>query len=94
LRRRRGAAFGRWGGHGPPAEIDLQFLSGAARRIIGVAEGNEDPQLQIPELVGYYKEGKFPIDRIIKFYDFKDINQAFADVHSGATIKPIVRMPG
>jgi aryl-alcohol dehydrogenase len=78
---------------GPAASIDVQDMSGKASRIVGVAEGNKDARVQIPELVDYYKKGKLPLERIITFYDFKDINQAFEDVHAGKTIKPVVRMP-
>jgi aryl-alcohol dehydrogenase len=28
----------------------------------------------------------------VRFYDFKDINQAVADAGSGATIKPVLRI--
>ena len=30
-------------------------------------------------------------DRLEKFYDFKDINQAIADSRSGVSIKPVLR---
>nr|MCS5613820.1 alcohol dehydrogenase [Candidatus Poribacteria bacterium] len=34
----------------------------------------------------------FPFDRLVKFYDFEHINQAFEDSEKGKTIKAIVRM--
>ena len=46
----------------------------------------------IPKLINYFEEGQFPFDRLIKFYDFKDINQAIEDSEKGHTIKAIVRM--
>ena len=36
--------------------------------------------------------GKFPFDRLIRFYDFKDINGAMDDARSGRTIKPVLRI--
>ncbi|MFS8652071.1 MAG: hypothetical protein FWJ66_09185 [Caldibacillus sp.] len=48
------------------------------RKILGVLMGDAVPQLTIPQLIQYYKEGKFPINKLIKFYKFKDINQAAA----------------
>ena len=57
-------------------------------------EGDAVSKLFIPKLLEYYRAGQFPFDRLIKFYDFKDINQAFADSHSGKVIKAVLRMDG
>lgn len=62
------------------------------KRVIGTVQGDSVPQIHIPRLVQYYKEGKFPFDKLVKFYDFEDINQAFEDSKIGITIKPIVRI--
>ncbi len=67
-------------------------LMGDAKSLIGVVEGDSIPKLFIPKLLDYYKKGQFPFDRLIRFYDFKDINQAFADSHSGKVIKAVLRM--
>ena len=48
------------------------------------------PQLSIPKMIEYYKNGLFPFDRLIQLYDFEDINQASADSLSGKTIKPVL----
>jgi aryl-alcohol dehydrogenase len=37
-----------------------------------------------------YREGKFPVDRLCKVYQAKDINQAIEDAESGKTIKPVL----
>lgn len=59
----------------------------------GIVEGEATPDLFIPQLITLYRQGRFPFDRLIKFYDFADINQAIQDSEHGVTIKPIVRMP-
>lgn len=63
-----------------------------AKSLIGVVEGDSIPKLFIPKLLEYYKKGQFPFDRLIQFYDFKDINQAFEDSHNGKVIKAVLRM--
>jgi aryl-alcohol dehydrogenase len=76
---------------GTEASIDMnQLLVG--RTIRGIVQGDSVPQIFIPELVEMYKAGKFPFDRLVRFYDFENINQAFADTTSGQTIKPILRI--
>jgi aryl-alcohol dehydrogenase len=34
-----------------------------------------------------------PVDRMMTFYPLRDINQAGHDSSTGATIKPVLRMP-
>lgn len=63
-----------------------------SKNIEGVIEGDAIPQLFIPKLIKYYQKGMFPFDKLIKFYDFEDINQAFADSADGSVIKPIVKI--
>ncbi|TJY11117.1 NAD(P)-dependent alcohol dehydrogenase [Lentilactobacillus buchneri] len=65
---------------------------GEAKQIIGIIEGDAIPQLFIPKLVNYYKKGLFPFDRLVKYYKFADINQAFEDSADGSVIKPIVKI--
>jgi len=62
------------------------------RRTVGIIQGDAVPQLFIPKLIKLYLAGKFPFDRLVKFYKFKDINRAIADSKRGDTIKPVLRM--
>ena len=62
------------------------------KAIVGVIEGDTVSQLFIPQLIEYYKKGQFPFDKLVKFYDFDEINQAFEDSKSGETIKPILKI--
>ncbi|MCD8012178.1 MAG: NAD(P)-dependent alcohol dehydrogenase [Lachnospiraceae bacterium] len=55
-------------------------------------EGDSVPQIFIPRLVQLYKEGKFPVDKIIEQYAFEDIEQARIDSDSGKVIKAVVVM--
>ena len=63
-----------------------------AQKIVGITEGNSHPDVFIPKLIDYHMQGKFPFDRLIKFYPFDDIEQAFHDSETGATIKPVLEM--
>lgn len=50
------------------------------------------PQFFIPMLIDYYRQGRLPFDRLIRFYRFDEIAAAFHDMHSGDAIKPVLRM--
>ena len=58
-----------------------------------VIEGDSVPDIFIPRLINMYQQGLFPFDKLIKFYDLAEINQAVEDSESGKTLKAILRMP-
>lgn len=62
------------------------------RKVRGVIQGNSNPGVFIPQLVDWFMDGRFPFDRLVKFYDFADIGQAFHDSEQGLTVKPVLRM--
>jgi aryl-alcohol dehydrogenase len=62
------------------------------RRIMGIVQGDVVAKTFIPVLINLYKQGRFPFDRLVRFYDFDEINQAIEDSEKGVTIKPILRI--
>jgi aryl-alcohol dehydrogenase len=62
------------------------------RKTLGIIQGDAVPQQFIPKLIKLYQAGKFPFDRLVKFYKFSEINRAIADSKSGETIKPVLRI--
>ena len=66
--------------------------SPGGRKAVGIIQGDAVPQRFIPQLIDLYRAGRFPFDRLVKFYDFKDINRAIADSRKGDTIKPVLRI--
>jgi aryl-alcohol dehydrogenase len=66
-------------------------LMSPGKAIRGIIQGDSVPELFIPQLIELHRQGRFPFDRLIKFYTLDEINQAAADSESGATIKPVLR---
>jgi aryl-alcohol dehydrogenase len=62
------------------------------RKTLGIIQGDAVPQSFIPKLIALYRAGQFPFERLVKFYQFSDINQAIADAKRGDTIKPVLRI--
>jgi aryl-alcohol dehydrogenase len=62
------------------------------RQIQSIIQGDAVPQVFIPKLIKLYRAGQFPFDRLVKFYDFREINRAIADAKRGDTIKPVLRI--
>jgi len=62
------------------------------KSIKGILGGDAAPQTFIPMLVEFYRQGRLPLERLIRFYRFEDIAAAFRDTIAGEAIKPVMRM--
>ena len=49
----------------------------------GILGGDAAPRQLLPRLIRYWQQGRFPFERLIRFYPFEDIAAAFADMAGG-----------
>lgn len=77
---------------GSEVAVDMTTILTGGRSLRGIVEGDSVPALFLPVLVELWKTGRFPVDRLMRSYDFDQIEAAVAASESGATIKPILRM--
>jgi aryl-alcohol dehydrogenase len=79
--------------HGAPQPgdggLDLSALP-PGRTVTYLVEGHAVPQEFIPRLLRLQGAGRFPFEKLLRHYDFVDINRAVEDSLSGATIKPVL----
>jgi aryl-alcohol dehydrogenase len=78
----------------PPYGVDVsmdvhRLLPG--RRVLGVCEGDSDPERLIPLLAQLVGSGRLPIQPLIREYPFEEIQAAAADFKSGQTTKAVLR---
>ena len=66
-----------------------EFMLGG-KSLVGVTEGYSNPKIFIPQMIAYQRQGRFPIEKLMKFYSFDQINEAFDDSNSGRTIKAVL----
>ena len=69
------------------------FLLSKGARIQFIMGGNVVPRVFLPKLIEWYKQGRFPVDRLIQTFPFAEINDAFAAAHEGRVIKPVLLFP-
>lgn len=62
------------------------------RKAVSIIQGDSVPQQFIQKLIDLHRKGRFPFDRLVKFYEFRDINRAMDDIRHGSTVKPVIRM--
>jgi aryl-alcohol dehydrogenase len=77
------------------AQPDLVIPGNAlamGKRIVGVIEGDSDPQTFIPQLAQLWRDGKFPIERLVQTFPFAEIDHAEAEAAAGRVVKPVLLM--
>ncbi|KAB0265571.1 NAD(P)-dependent alcohol dehydrogenase [Microvirga brassicacearum] len=77
---------------GTNLEVDINDVMQKCKVIRGIVEGDSVPDQFIPRLVELYMQGRFPFDKLVRFYSFDEINEAAEDSEKGGTIKPIIRI--
>ncbi len=83
------------GGSAPGVEVCFEMnhiLPG--RTVRGILQGDSLPDQFIPRLIELHLQDRFPFDRLIKTYDFEEINHACDDMRAGTAIKPVLLMTG
>lgn len=61
------------------------------RTVRGIIEGDSNPDIFIPQLIELYRQGRFPIDKLVTFYPLDQIDQAIKDMESGKVVKPVLQ---
>ena len=60
----------------------------AGPSVRGVVQGDSVPREFIPRLIDLMMVGKFPLEKMVKFYDLADINRAAAESCAGSPSNP------
>jgi aryl-alcohol dehydrogenase len=80
----------------PPAgteeALDVNGLLSTGRTVRGLVEGHSVAQTFIPKLVDLWRAGRLPIDRLVRLYDFDQINEAADAALAGDVVKPVLRI--
>lgn len=79
---------------GSRASFDVLTHFAMGRTIRGIVAGDPVLGTFIPTLVELYRQGRFPIDKLVQFYDLDQVNEAMADSEKGLAVKPLLRMSG
>jgi aryl-alcohol dehydrogenase len=77
---------------GTEASFDVNHLLTGGRVIRGIVEGESIPTEFLPRLIELWQRGAFPVERMMTFYDFDQIDQAAHDAEAGRVIKPVLRI--
>ena len=57
---------------------------------MGAIEGQAYPKEFVPKMIQWYREGRFPIDKLIKTFPAGQFQTALHEMHDGSTVKPVL----
>lgn len=81
------------GGAPAGAEFSLDHLTTLwGKRIVGTLGGSGRSDTLIGTLVDLHAQGRFPFDRMVRFFELDQIDDALAASHRGDVLKPVLRM--
>ena len=65
-------------------------LFSKAVRFEALSFGSAVSKLEIPRMIEWWRSGRFPVERLVEEFAFKDINAAMDRARSRAVIKPVL----
>ncbi|WP_407180729.1 NAD(P)-dependent alcohol dehydrogenase [Bradyrhizobium sp. STM 3562] len=71
---------------------EASVLVGRGLTVRGVVEGDANPKLFIPRMIGLFRDGRLPLDKFVKTYPLEKINEAVDDLEHGRVVKPVLTM--
>jgi len=77
---------------GTEVSLDTNTILVAGRSIRGIVEGDSVPRSLLPRLIALWEQGRFPVDRMMTYYDFDQIDEAARHAEEGKVIKPVLRI--
>ncbi|KAJ0425072.1 chaperonin 10-like protein [Aspergillus carlsbadensis] len=79
----------------PPMQYELGISAikhmNAGRSIIGCIEGDCVPKEAVEKLIRWYREGKFPIDKLVTYFEAHEFKDALAGLDDGSVVKAVLK---
>jgi aryl-alcohol dehydrogenase len=74
-------------------ELSIRSSGLFGKTVVGIYEGSSVPQLFIPQMIEFWRAGKFPFERLIERFPLSEIDEAERRALAGEVVKPVF-LPG
>ena len=71
---------------------DMMNILAGGKKLVGILGGSANPRLFIPKLIEFWRQGRFPIEKLVTTYKFADFDKAWHDCEAAAVVKPVLMM--
>jgi aryl-alcohol dehydrogenase len=73
---------------GTEVALDMNEMLAVGRTLRGIVEGQSVPDVLLLRLIELWRQGRFPVDRIMTHYPFEEIDRAARDAEEGRLSSP------
>lgn len=70
--------------------IHMQSFMVSGKQYFGAVQGHSRPAEYIPQMIKWWREGVFPVEKLVQFFDIADFESAVNVMGSGSVVKPII----
>ncbi|KAK1983622.1 zinc-binding dehydrogenase [Colletotrichum cereale] len=71
-------------------ELEMQKFMVSGRQYFGAIQGHVNPAEYIPQMVQWWRDGKFPVEKLITVFQSADFGSAVEAMERGDVVKPII----
>lgn len=70
--------------------LHMQSFMVSGKQYFGAVQGHSRTGSYIPQMIRWWKEGKFPVENLVKFFDFEEYEEALKVMGRGDVVKPVM----
>lgn len=70
--------------------IHMQTFMVSAKQYFGAVQGHANTEEYIPQMVGWWRQGVFPVEKLVTFFPYTDYQEALKSMGSGSVVKPVI----
>jgi Zn-dependent alcohol dehydrogenase len=76
----------------PDANISLHMQSFmiSGKQYFGAVQGHSRTEDYIPQMIQWWKDGIFPVEKLVQFYKYSEYKSAIKSMGNGDTVKPVI----
>lgn len=70
--------------------LHMQSFMVSGKQYFGAVQGHSRTKEYIPQMIQWWREGKFPVEKLVKFFSFEEYEEALKVMGRGDVVKPIM----
>ncbi|PGH28648.1 hypothetical protein GX50_08607 [[Emmonsia] crescens] len=75
---------------GTALSVPLGALMVSGKSITGTIEGDTVSSEYIPQMIRWYREGKLPLEKLVKIFEAEEFQRALGEMADGTVVKPVI----
>jgi Zn-dependent alcohol dehydrogenase len=70
--------------------IHMQTFMVSGKQYFGAVQGHSKTEEYIPQMIKWWRDGIFPVEKLVGTFDYKDFASAVEAMKTGSVVKPVI----